>query len=181
MRIAVDMDEVLADTHAAKLALFADRFGYDWSDAELRGRKFSDLARPEHAEAMESIQHAGIFFADLPLIDGAVDAIARLNDRHEVFIASAAMEYPASGPHKVAWLARHFPFIDPLRVVLCGDKSILAADILIDDSPRHFERFRGRGVLFSAPHNAGHPHPIRLNGWDEFDGLLDRLNVEVAA
>ena len=181
MRIAVDMDEVLADTHAAKLAMFANRFGYSWSDEDLLGRHFSELVRPEHAEAMESIQHAGIFFADLPLINGAVRAMERLNERFELFIATAAMEYPASGPHKVAWLARHFPFINPLRVVLCGDKSILATDILIDDSPRHFERFSGNGVLFSAPHNSGHPHPLRLDGWSNLDGLLDLLTKEVAA
>lgn len=181
MRIAVDMDEVLADTHTAKLAFYARRFGYTWTEAELLGRKMADLALPEHAEAMEAAQHGGLFFADLPLIEGAVEVLAQLAERHDVFIASAAMEYPASGPHKVAWLARHFPFIDPLNVVLCGDKSILGVDVLIDDSPRHFARFRGAGVLFTAPHNLNHPHPLRLDRWSDADSFLDLLTEGAAA
>jgi len=28
---------------------------------------------------------------------------------------------------------------------------VIAADFLIDDSPRHFDRFTGQGFLFSKP------------------------------
>ena len=48
---------------------------------------------------------------------------------------------------------RHFPFIATSHIVFCGDKSIVAADYLIDDNVRQLSRFRGEGIIFTAPHN----------------------------
>lgn len=180
MRIAVDMDEVLADAHAAKLSLYRAR-GLDVSDDALRGRKLSDIAPADMTASVEAEMQRGFFFANLDVIDGAVPAMKALVARHEVFVATAAMEYPASCPHKLAWLAKHFPFVDPLNVVFCGDKSVLAVDVLIDDSPRHFETFAGAGVCFAALHNEGSRTAHRLEHWDEADGLLDRVEKELAA
>lgn len=47
------------------------------------------------------------------------------------------------------------------------DKSIIAADFLIDDNARHFERFSGQGLLFSAPHNVFETRYPRLNSWQD--------------
>ena len=46
---------------------------------------------------------------------------------------------------------KHFPFISPSRIVFCGEKEILNGDYLSDDHCCHFARFRGLGILFSAP------------------------------
>ena len=62
--------------------------------------------------------------------------------------------FPNPSARSIRWLERHFPFLPPTRFVFCGDKSILHADYLIDDMPRHFQRFAGQGVLFTAAHNA---------------------------
>jgi hypothetical protein len=67
------------------------------------------------------------------------------------------MDVPTSFDDKFAWLREHFPFIPPSHIVFCGDKSVLDVDYMIDDEPRHFARFRGTPVLFSAPQNAGSP------------------------
>jgi 5'-nucleotidase len=79
------------------------------------------------------------------------------------------MEFPNSFGPKYRWLRRHFPFIPPTHYVFCGDKSILRADYLIDDTFRHFERFQGKGILFSAPHNAKVTGYHRVAGWREIE------------
>jgi len=56
-----------------------------------------------------------------------------------------------------------------MNFVFCGDKSILRADYLIDDSYRHFERFHGTGILFSAPHNARVKGFRRVSSWREVE------------
>jgi 5'(3')-deoxyribonucleotidase len=66
-------------------------------------------------------------------------------------------------------LRRHFPFIPAANYVFCGDKSILLADYLIDDTLRHFERFRGKGILFTAPHNAEITGVHRVGSWREIE------------
>lgn len=176
MRIAIDMDEVMSDTHAAKYALYSDR-GFAPSDEDLAGRKLGDIAPAETTAAVELEMHKGFFFANLQPVEGAVDAIRDLSEHHEIFVATAAMDYPASVPHKIAWLARHFPFIDPQNYVFCGDKGILKADLLIDDSPRHFPGFAGQGVCFTALHNHGEEVEVRLDRWADAPKLVAELEA----
>ena len=176
MRIAIDMDEVLADAHGGQRALYAEQ-GFDFSDDDLRGRKLRELAPPEAVAAVERHLHQGTFFANLAPMPGAVAAVRRLCADHEVFIATAAMEYPASCTHKVAWVMRHLPFFDLSRLVLCGDKSIIKADVLIDDHARHFDGFGGQGLLFDALHNAGVDWPRRLTHWDHAHITLQEMSA----
>ncbi len=177
MRLAIDMDEVLADTHSAKAALYAD-LGYSWREDELAGRRLKDLAPAEIEAQVEGKMHQGLFFAELEPIEGASEAVGALARRHEIFVATAAMEYPASCAHKIAWMNRHFPAIDTMNIVFCGDKGIIAADVLIDDSPRHFADFGGIGVCFTALHNLGAEVPYRLDAWRDAPELLDRIERE---
>jgi 5'(3')-deoxyribonucleotidase len=92
--------------------------------------------------------------------------------RYEIFITTAAMDVPCSFTAKFDWLQKHFPFIPTSHVVFCGDKSIVAADYLIDDDTRHFERFRGEGILFTAPHNVNETAFRRVNDWVEVGELF---------
>jgi 5'(3')-deoxyribonucleotidase len=56
--------------------------------------------------------------------------------------------------------------------VFCGDKGILAADYLIDDMPWNLERFRGEGILFSAPHNLRYEGFRRVETWREIEEIF---------
>ncbi|RYH03176.1 hypothetical protein EU805_05455 [Salipiger sp. IMCC34102] len=176
MRIAIDMDEVLADAHAGQRRLYRD-LGFDPTDEDLRGCELRDKAPAEMAAEVERRLHTGLFFADLDPVPGAQDALRRLRAEHDVFVASAAMEYPASCVHKVAWMERHFPDFPISNLVFCGDKSILRADVLIDDHAHHFEGFAGKGLLFSALHNHGHDWPDRLAHWDDCDVRLGEISA----
>ena len=59
--------------------------------------------------------------------------------------------------------------------MFCGDKAIVDADYLIDDRPRHFARFKGQALLFSAPHNAGETRYPRVASWKEVREHFARL------
>jgi 5'(3')-deoxyribonucleotidase len=165
LRIALDMDEVLADTARAELAWLHQRYGSRWSPDALVGKQLADLLPPAHAAALDAVLHEGTFFADLPVMPGAVEVVARLVEHHQVFVVSAATEYPASCVPKFTWLRRHFPFIRPEQIVFCGDKTIVAADHLVDDNAHRFAGFRGELLLFDSPHNAGVQGYPRVRGW----------------
>ena len=98
--------------------------------------------------------------------------VRALQERYEVFIASAAMEVPSSFTAKYEWLERHFPFIPASHIVFCGDKGVLRAEYLIDDNPRQLRRFGGEGILFSSPHNAGVTGFRRVRDWLEVEALF---------
>jgi 5'(3')-deoxyribonucleotidase len=166
-RLAIDMDEVIADAHSAHVSWLGTTYGYAFREEQFDGVALNSLILPEHALAMEHMLHTGHIFRDYAVMPGSQLAVKRLMGRFDVFITTAAMEYPASCEAKFAWLREHFAFISPLNIVFCGDKSILAADYLVDDNERHFARFRGQGVLFSAPHNRRANWLTVVRGWDE--------------
>jgi 5'(3')-deoxyribonucleotidase len=73
------------------------------------------------------------------VIDGAIEAVAKLNADHEVFIASTPpWTRPEVWGHKREWIGEHFPNLKR-KIILTHRKDLLIGDILIDDS-----RFRGQ-------------------------------------
>jgi 5'(3')-deoxyribonucleotidase len=166
------MDEVIADAHGMHATWLTDTYGYDWSLTDLRGTSLRSLASAEHNDAWEEKLQQGDVFEAFDLMPGSRAALAALMERFDVFITTAAMEVPASCSAKFAWLRQHFPFISPMNIVFCGDKSIIAADLLVDDNVRHFARFKGQGVLFSAPHNLAVDWPMRVSDWEDAVAVL---------
>jgi 5'-nucleotidase len=166
-RIAIDMDEVLADTAGHQLAWYVRDFGPTSTRDDLHGRHFHTLVPEAHRPRIREHLNHPTFFRDIPLMPGAVDAVCALRARYEVFVASAAMEHPVSFASKFEWLREHFPDIPPSHYVFCGDKSVLGADFLIDDSPYQLEKFRGEPIIFSAPHNVHETRFRRVVDWPD--------------
>jgi len=171
-RIAIDMDETIADALGKHIVLYNEAFGAAIHRDHLDGTGLHGAIPLEHHAATDAMIHSGSFFADLDVIPESQSVIHDLQEKFEVFITSSAMEVPSSFADKFAWLGRHFPFIPSTHLVFCGDKSILAADYLIDDSPRHFTHFRGEGILFSAPHNRRVRGFRRVESWQDVRALF---------
>ena len=181
------MDEVIADALAEHLHRYNRDFGTTHTPADLYGRNLWDLIPEDHHDAIAGYMLSDDFFAVLDVMPGAQQALARLQSRYDVFIATAAMEVPTSFTAKFRWLARHFPFIPPSHIVFCGDKSILRADFLIDDNPRQLHRFEARntqpvpseanpfhpqGILYTAPANIHVVGYRRVNTWHDIETLF---------
>ena len=78
-------------------------------------------------------------YRNLDVIDGAIEAVAKLNADHEVFIASTPPWLrPEVWGHKREWIGEHFPYLKR-KIILTHRKDLLIGDILIDDS-----RYRGQ-------------------------------------
>ena len=165
--IAVDMDEVMADTVLEHLNRYNREFGESIGKQDLRGKWLWQVVPSDRHDRLSQFLDDPDFFADLPLMDDAIRVLERLSADHEVFIASAAMEVPRSFNAKYTWLQRHFPFIAPSHYVFCGTKAILRADFLIDDNPRQLRAFGGTGLLFTATHNR--TVDADAHGWHRMD------------
>ncbi len=168
-RLIVDMDGVLADAHAQFVI-------YDERDTKIRKTIAETTGVPEleaFAKANEYVLTPG-FFRGAPLIAGCREVLEKLNVSYELFIVSAATEFPQSLGEKVEWLEEHFPFITWQQIVLCGSKKIVAGDIMIDDHFKNLDFFKGRTLLFTQPHNQNQPDNghERVNSWDDVARLL---------
>ncbi|MEO7030126.1 MAG: 5'-3'-deoxyribonucleotidase [Acidobacteriaceae bacterium] len=170
--ICVDMDEVIADALGEHLLRYNREFRSNITVEDLQGKWLWDFVPPERQAALYDYMCSEDFFAVLEVMPDAQRVLARLQTRYDVFIASAAMEVPSSFNAKFKWLEKHFSFIPPSRIVFCGDKSILAADYLIDDNPRQLRLFRGEGILFSAPANAAEKGFRRVDSWADVERMF---------
>ena len=132
--------------------------------------------KPEYEAFKNGRKHVNSksFFRNAPLMDGCVEVLKMLNEKYDVFIVSAAMEFPNSLPEKYEWLAEHFPFIGWQQITFCGSKSIIQGDIMIDDHYKNLDNFKGQTILFTQPHNDGHNDKghTRVRAWNDIARLL---------
>lgn len=169
-RIAIDMDGVLAD-------VYYQFFKMDEADFGLRRPMEEVVGKPERDGFPHIMQyvHTPDFFRTAPLIEGCVPVVEELNKKYELYIVSAAMEFPKSLPEKLEWLNEHFPFIGWQQIVFCGSKQIVQADIMIDDHFRNLDSFKGgTSLLFTQPHNVKSDtgRHQRVNDWKEISAIL---------
>ena len=169
-RILIDMDHVMADITAQYIKWYKNATGTEIKRVDLLGKE-EDLAFPQPQLIRDFLFKPG-FFRTAPVMEGGQDVIRELNEVFEVFIVSAAMEFPQSLVEKHAWLAEHFPFIKWQQIIFCGSKKAIAGDYMIDDHLKNLDFFPGERILFTATHNTNVNGYTRVNDWEEVRALL---------
>jgi len=172
--IAIDMDGVIADEVVQLLTYYEKHYGIKIHPNELSGRSEENVV-PEK-DAYGKLSAIPGYFRSTPVMEGAVDAVKKLMESFDVYIVSAAMQYPHSLSQKLEWLGEHFPFISWRNIIFCGDKSIIGTDYMIDDHIKNLDHFKGKTIMFNAFHNVNHTHHQRVNNWDE---VLELMAKEV--
>jgi len=176
-RILIDMDHVMADITGQYITWYQQSTGVTINRSDLLGKP-EDLAFPEPRLIREFLHTPG-FFVSAPAIPGSQAVIRELNQLYDVFIVSAAMEFPQSLSEKYAWLLKHFPFIHWQQIIFCGSKKAISGDFMIDDHVKNLAHFQGEKLLFTATHNIN-MHDTgyrRVNDWDEVKDLFLLKNV----
>ena len=164
-RIAIDMDEVMANVEPKFLDLYEQEFGRRLNRSDYWGKKIYGL-REEEKYLRDALFEKG-FFRDLEVMPGSQAVIRELMKDYEIFITTAAMEFRSSFEDKYDWLREHFPFIHWKNIVFCGDKSIVQADYMIDDHAFNLEKFEGKPLLYTSSHNVHETRFRRVNNWEE--------------
>lgn len=175
--IAIDMDNVIADIETNWINLYEKEFGVRIAKEDFLGKTEED-AFPDPAAAASLLYKPG-FFRNAPVMPGAKEALQELQQDFELYIVSAAMEYPNSLLEKHDWLAEHFPSISWRNIIFCGDKSVIQTDYLIDDHLKNLDFCKGMPILFTAGHNINVTKHTRVNNWAEAVDLLKSSLTEV--
>ncbi|WP_152394201.1 5' nucleotidase, NT5C type [Paenibacillus guangzhouensis] len=165
-RIAIDMDEVIADTLTTHLEWYNRDYQDELKVSELEGMNLVQ-ARPNARQAIESYYDREDFFRNIKVMAHSQEVLRELSEHYEIYITTAAMEVPASFQAKYEWLLEHFDFLNAMNFVFCGDKSIIRADYMVDDNVNQLRAFEGQGILFTAPRNVHETGYVRVNNWLE--------------
>jgi len=169
-RIALDMDEVIADVAPKFLDLFEAEYGRRLEKEEYWGKKIYQIDGA--LDIRERLFDKG-FFADLPVVENSREVVRKLQKHYEIYITTAAQEFRNSLEDKYDWLQEHFPFIHWKNYVFCGDKSMMNTDYMIDDHPHNLRSFQGKGILFTASHNIHETEFTRVNNWLEIQEFFE--------
>ncbi|MFT4204715.1 MAG: 5'(3')-deoxyribonucleotidase [Chitinophagaceae bacterium] len=171
-RIILDMDNVMAEINPQYIVYFKQVYGEELTlDALVEHQKkgtFPDYSR------LHRLLEIPRFFRTLPVMADAQEVVQKLNDKYEIFIVSAAMEYPQALNEKLDWLAEYFPFIQTRQIAFTGSKKFVYGDVMIDDKVSNLNHFNGRKILFTHPNNLKYTDPqyTRADNWKEVEKIL---------
>jgi len=166
-RIIIDMDEVIADPMGDMIEWYRKTNQLEFDNSKISGGSWIK-GFPEHHQQFvyERLLSVG-FFRNLPVIKDSIEVLEEMNKYYEIFIVSAAMEFPNSLKEKLEWMLEHFPFFTWKQIALCGDKSLVCGDYMIDDHVKNLRTFKGKPYLFTSAHNLDVTGYERLNNWKE--------------
>lgn len=105
-KIAIDMDEVLADTLGEIIDAVNERANLGITIESLNGKKLKHMM-PEHEGLVTEVLREPGFFRRLKVMPHAQEVVEKLNDHYDVYIATAAMDVPTSFHDKYEWLLEY--------------------------------------------------------------------------
>ena len=171
-RLLIDMDDVMADTGQKIINTVNDACNSSYTkEILITNPKAKEEYQEKYLTQKHKLWDKG-FFRDIPLMLDAQEVIKNLYGKYEIFIVSAATEFPNSMSEKLEWLEDYFPYIGWSHTVFCGHKWMIRADYIIDDHEKNLINFMGTGLLFDAPHNKHITDFQRVNSWKEVEKLL---------
>ena len=159
MKIAVDIDGVLADQVGAVLKEIEKYYGQKYSKSDINRAHWS-FAGIEIWTEIARLLADPEYVMNVPLIEGSQKAIKQLAG-HDVFVVTARRANAEEATRR--WLSWHFPSLTQYYHARTGTKQDIPSDVLIDDLDMNIVEFvrsdpDRRGILFL--------HPWSLNGTD---------------
>jgi len=179
MIILVDQDGVLADYEQGMLNRFRELYPDEpFVPLEQRTTFYVEGDYPEKLKpGIRTITKEKGFYRNLPPMAGALEALAGLQEQHEVFICTSPLSaYQNCVLEKFEWVDEYLgpEWIRRLRIE--KDKTLTMGDILIDDRPEvtGLRTPVWQHILFDQPYNRHIKRP-RLN-WRDYQEVLESLS-----
>lgn len=170
MKFIIDCDDVLYQTNETALKRLNSETKLDFSlkditkwgpisyELDRRMKYFSD---PE-------------FVYSIPRYEGAAEFIKTLTDMGKVVLATSVPQYCAEARRNA--IKRDFPIISDEDVVICGSKSHLRGDMMLDDSYINIKHScTSTPVLLRKPWNSIAKDVLSVSTYQEFLDLAYSL------
>ena len=152
MKIAVDIDGVLADQVGAVLRVIEKEYGLKYLKSDVNCAHWTFSGREIWSEITRLLVDPE-YTLSVPLIEGSQKGIEQLGD-HDVCVVTARR--PNTEYATKQWLNTHFPCLTEYYHARTGLKHNIPSDVLIDDLDMNIVEFvksdpNRRGILFVHP------------------------------
>lgn len=179
LRLGIDLDGVVADFNAGWMGRFNRDHGAALDPEHITGWDgLHDHAGFDSMDTFWTWARAGdhSIFRDLPVMPGAVEALARLATQHRVVIITARFDWAI--PDTLAWLAEQR--IAAREIHFIEDKASVPCDVYLDDAPYQLEAFvkaRSGATVCRAVRawNVPVPGTVDVADWPAFEALVAEL------
>ena len=143
LTILIDVDGILCGTHQNWIDWYNDKYD-DHLMIEDLVWKLDEVVKPECGENIYDYIRQTNIYEDIPPLPGAIEAVQSFIDigHRPVILTNPAGGY-ATIPDKGMWLDKYLPVeMSRADIIYTKLKSLIKADVFIDDSPDNLLRYR---------------------------------------
>lgn len=182
LRIAVDLDGVLADTMVTFCKILNQHHSTQFTVDSFVQWKAWQIAHITEDEFFRTLDEAWFEWESIPPVNHDIgEAVGRIRRFGRVDIVTGRSQRTVQAA--ISWLQEHkVPYDTFVQTANTRAKAALSYDVFIDDSAElmsliasSFDRF---GILYTQPWNrkAGDMHRIfRVEGWEQIPTALEKV------
>lgn len=177
MKILIDIDGTLIDTHDYILPRLSEKFNRQYTKGDIFDHNYNNCLPDEEAEYVISLYQTDVLYRDRSLMfGGALNALDYLqSEGHDVRLVSFPMKGQTEAKLSFCRELKKEDRIDGFY--LTNDRRHIKADLLIDDYPMNIESWSGESIIFHQIYNkdfAGH----RIHSWPELPYILREIKIK---
>ena len=183
MIIVCDIDNILNNLTEKVLDFYNSKNQKNIQLSDITTYNFYDCLSKEDADNIVGLFKEKSLWDSLKPLSGSSNGLKQLIKRgHNVYLATATE--PVNFEWKIVWLKQYFPFIPEDNVIRIMDKSLLKADVIIDDCLENLiSNFADRVVLdYPWNHNdiKDYAYGIRrAYNWTDIINIITNIEREM--
>lgn len=171
MTILIDADGVLEDLTQKWVVFLNEKYGTSVRYEDLTAWDMTQNFPMLTKEQIYGTELDEALYERLEPYEDAAEYVKRLMDAgHTVYIVTAT-PYQVIKVKTEKVILKYFPFLSWKNVILTADKTMINADVLIDDGVHNLLGGTYRKILMDAPYNKNFPAEengmIRVHNWRE--------------
>lgn len=163
--IAVDVDDVTLDLVPNWLNYYNKDFSDNLKKEDILTWDISKYVKPEAKKEIYHYTKKGEVFKTARPIIGAIKGIKEIKSwGYRIIFVTAGNPMNA----KYEWLCKYDVLADKKDFVVAEDKSLIIADVILDDRWENVVKFKGKSFLMDAPWNRQYDTLHRVLNWNDF-------------
>lgn len=171
--VAIDVDGVLTEHNWTNLKRLNEHFGTSYRYEDITSFAYDFLTEEERAFIYEECWHDPTLYDDATLTPCQERALEELEEWTNIIVVSSPLQGHIESKYR--FLKRHF---DRSQIILASNKSLIRADLLLDDGPHNLEAFPSISIAFDRPWNRDWDGP-RVHDWQfVVNAILHHLKGE---
>ena len=173
--IAIDVDDTVLNLISSWLDSYNRKFDDNLKEESITEWDISQFVKTEAKNAVYEFIHKPRVFSKAKPVEGALEAINYMRESKSRIIYVTAND-PMNV--KFGWLKDHGFIEDEEDLIVAKDKTLIIADMIVDDNFDNVYYFNGMGMLLTKPWNKGFTNSDmrngmgRIKGWSEFMDIM---------